>query len=228
MPEQDFLIVETIYPGMTQLDFTGPHTIFSRIPGASVIVASEAGGSIESDGGLVFAGTRRMAEVERCDLLFVPGGMAATDVIGDEAFMREFRRLAGGARYLTSVCTGSIVLGAAGLLKGKRAACHWAWRDFLPLFGAIPDPSRVARDGNVITGGGVTAGVDFALVVAAEIGGETLAQALQLAVEYAPDPPFDAGRPETASPEVLALVQARLAAQLPARRASAEAAAAKV
>jgi cyclohexyl-isocyanide hydratase len=228
MPEQDFLIVETIYPGMTQLDFTGPHTIFSRIPGASVIVASEAGGSIESDGGLVFAGTRRMAEVERCDLLFVPGGMAATDVIGDEAFMREFRRLAGGARYLTSVCTGSIVLGAAGLLKGKRAACHWAWRDFLPLFGAIPDPSRVARDGNVITGGGVTAGVDFALVVAAEIGGETLAQALQLAVEYAPDPPFDAGRPETASPEVLALVQARLAAQLPARRASAEAAAARI
>ena len=167
-----------------------------------------------------------MAEIERCDLLFVPGGMAATDVIHDEAFMREFRRLAAGARYLTSVCTGSIVLGAAGLLKGKRAACHWAWRDMLPLFGAIVDESRVARDGNVITGGGVTAGIDFALVVAAEIGGETLAQALQLAVEYAPQPPFDAGRPETAPPEVLALVQARLATQLPARRAAAEAAAA--
>ena len=169
-----------------------------------------------------------MADVERCDLLFVPGGMAATDVIGDEAFMRELRRLAEGARYLTSVCTGSIVLGAAGLLKGKRAACHWAWRDFLPLFGAIPDASRVARDGNVITGGGVTAGIDFALVAAAEIGGESLAHALQLAVEYAPDPPFDAGRPETAPPEVLAQVKARLAAQLPARRAAAEAAAAKL
>lgn len=228
MPTKDFLIVETIYPGMTQLDFTGPHTIFSRIPDASVIVASEAGGTIESDGRLLFAGTRRMAGIERCDLLFVPGGMAATDVIGDEAFMREFRRLAEGARYLTSVCTGSIVLGAAGLLKGKRAACHWAWRDFLPMFGAIPDNSRVARDGNVITGGGVTAGIDFALVVAAEIGGQTLAQALQLAVEYAPDPPFDAGRPETAPPEVLAQVQARLAAQLPARRAAAEAAAARL
>ena len=228
MPAKDFLIVETIYPGMTQLDFTGPHTIFSRIPGVSVVVASEAGGAIESDGGLVFAGTRRMADVERCDLLFVPGGMAATDVIGDEAFMRELRRLAEGARYLTSVCTGSIVLGAAGLLKGKRAACHWAWRDFLPLFGAIPDASRVARDGNVITGGGVTAGIDFALVAAAEIGGESLAHALQLAVEYAPDPPFDAGRPETAPPEVLAQVKARLAAQLPARRAAAEAAAAKL
>ena len=217
MPAEAFVIVETIYPGMTQLDFTGPHTIFSRIPGASVVVASAAGGPVESDGGLVFAGTRRMAEVERCDLLFVPGGMAATDVIHDESFMREFRRLAAGARYLTSVCTGSIVLGAAGLLTGKRAACHWAWRDMLPLFGAIVDESRVARDGNVITGGGVTAGIDFALVVAAEIGGETLAQALQLAVEYAPAPPFDAGRPETAPPEVLALVQARLATQLPAR-----------
>ncbi len=228
MAANDFLIVETIYPGMTQLDFTGPHTIFSRIPGVSVVVASEAGGAVESDGGLVFAGTRRMAEIERCDLLFVPGGMAATDVIGDEAFIREFRRLAEGARYLTSVCTGSIVLGAAGLLRGKRAACHWAWRDFLPLFGAIPDASRVARDGNVITGGGVTAGIDFALVVAAEIAGDTLAQALQLAVEYAPAPPFDAGRPETAPPEVLAQVKARLAAQLPARRAAAEAAAAKL
>ena len=141
MAAQDFLIVETIYRGMTQLDFTGPHTIFSRIPGVSVVVASAAGGPVESDGGLVFAGTRRMAEVERCDLLFVPGGMAATDVIHDEAFMREFRRLAAGARYLTSVCTGSIVLGAAGLLKGKRAACHWAWRDMLPLFGAIVDES---------------------------------------------------------------------------------------
>ena len=159
-----------------------------------------------------------MTEVESCDLLFVPGGMAATDVIHDEAFMREFRRLAEGADYLTSVCTGSLVLGAAGLLKGKRAACHWAWRHMLPLFGAVVDESRVARDGNVITGGGVTAGIDFALVVAAEIGGETLAQALQLGVEYAPDPPFNAGRPETAPPEVLALVKARLDAQ--SRRAT--------
>ena len=127
-----------------------------------------------------------MAEIERCDLLFVPGGIAATEAANDEVFMREFRRLAATARYLTSVCTGSLILGAAGLLKGKRAACHWAWRDLLPLFGAIPDPARVVRDGNVITGGGVTAGIDFALVVAAELGGEELAQSLQLALEYAP------------------------------------------
>jgi putative intracellular protease/amidase len=228
MSKPEFLIVETIYPGMTQLDFTGPHTIFSRIPNSTTIVASEPGGPIESDGGLVFAGTRRMAEIERCDLLFVPGGIAATDVINDAAFMREFVRLAASARYLTSVCTGSLVLGAAGLLKGKRAACHWAWRHLLPLFGAIPDPARVARDGDIITGGGVTAGIDFALVVAAEIGGDQFAQILQLNLEYAPAPPFDAGRPETAPAEVLSLVQERMARLLPARLAAAEAAAARL
>ncbi len=228
MPTKDFLIVEAIYPGMTQLDFTGPHTVFSRIPNATVVVASAAGGAIESDGSLVFAGTRRLADIERCDLLFVPGGVAVTDLFGDDVFMREFRRLADSARYLTAVCTGSLVLGAAGLLKGKRAACHWGWRHLLPLFGAIPDSSRVARDGNVITGGGVTAGIDFALVVAAEIGGATLAQVLQLALEYAPAPPFDAGRPETAPPEVLEIAKARLAAQLSPRQAAVEAAATRL
>lgn len=228
MPTKDFLIVELIYPGMTQLDFTGPHTVFSRIPNATVVVASAAGGAIESDGSLVFAGTRRLADIERCDLLFVPGGVAVTDLFGDDVFMREFRRLADSARYLTSVCTGSLVLGAAGLLKGKRAACHWGWRHLLPLFGAIPNSSRVARDGNVITGGGVTAGIDFALVVAAEIGGATLAQVLQLALEYAPAPPFDAGRPETAPPEVLEIAKARLAAQLSPRQAAVEAAATRL
>jgi transcriptional regulator GlxA family with amidase domain len=169
-----------------------------------------------------------MAEIDRCDLLFVPGGFAATEVANDEAFLREFRCLATSARYLTSVCTGSLVLGAAGLLKGKRAACHWAWRQLLPLFGAIADPARVVRDGNIITGGGVTAGIDFALVVAAEIGGDELAQALQLALEYAPEPPFAAGRPETAPAEIVALVRARLAPQIAERTAAAERAAARL
>jgi putative intracellular protease/amidase len=228
MADQPFIIVEAIYPGMTQLDFTGPHTIFSRLPNTVTIVASEPGGMIESEGALTFAGTTRLAEIARCDMLFVPGGMAATDVINDLAFMKEFKRLAEGARYLTSVCTGSLVLGAAGLLKGRRAACHWAWRHMLPLFGAEPDASRVARDGNIITGGGVTAGIDFALVVAAELAGVTFAQALQLNLEYAPAPPFDAGRPETAPPEVLALVESRMAKLLPQRRAGAEAAAARL
>ncbi|MGO9006065.1 MAG: DJ-1/PfpI family protein [Beijerinckiaceae bacterium] len=228
MADQPFIIVEAIYAGMTQLDFTAPHTVFSRLPATTTIVGSEPGGMIESEGGLTFAGTIRLSEIARCDLLFVPGGMAATDVINDLAFMKEFKRLAAGARYLTSVCTGSLVLGAAGLLKGRRAACHWAWRHMLPLFGAEPDASRVARDGNIITGGGVTAGIDFALVVAAELAGETFAQALQLGLEYAPAPPFDAGSPETAPPDVLALVESRMAKLLPQRRAGAEAAAARL
>jgi cyclohexyl-isocyanide hydratase len=228
MVDAPFVIVEALYPGLTQLDFTGPHTIFSRIPGAQTIVASESGGEIESDGGLVFARTKRLADIERCDLLFVPGGMAATDVISDLAFMAEFKRLAAGAKYLTSVCTGSLVLGAAGLLKGKRAACHWAFREMLPLFGAIPDESRVARDGNTITGGGVTAGIDFALVMAAELAGESFAQAVQLGIEYAPAPPFSAGRPETAPTEVLQQVKRRMAEALPTRLKGAQAAAARL
>jgi transcriptional regulator GlxA family with amidase domain len=228
MADQPFRIVEVLYPGLTQLDFTGPHTVFSRIPGAETVVASEPGGAIESDGGLTFAGTRRMADIPSCDLLFVPGGLAATDVINDLVFMAEIRRLASSARYLTSVCTGSLVLGAAGLLQGRRAACHWAWRQLLPLFGAIADPSRVVRDGDVITGGGVTAGIDFALVVAAEIAGEATAQALQLNIEYAPAPPFQAGCPETAPAEVLAQVNKRMAAFLPERTRQVEAAAARL
>src|SRR5450631_4187088 len=154
MTDQPFIIVEILYPGLTQLDFTGPHTVFTRLPDTLVIVASEPGGPIESDGGLTFAGTRRMADIDRCDLLFFPGGFAATEVINDAAFMAQVNRLAAGARYLTSVCTGSLILAATGLLKGKRAACHWAWRDMLALFGAIPDPARVVRDGDIITAGG--------------------------------------------------------------------------
>ena len=225
MSDAPFLIVEILYPGLTQLDFTGPHTIFSRIPNTRTIVASLRGGEVESDGGLFFARTAPLSEIERCDLLFLPGGLAATDVGNDPAFLAEVKRLAETARYLTSVCTGSLILGAAGLLRGKRAACHWAWRDMLPLFGAIPDAGRVVRDGDIITGGGVTAGIDFALTVAAELAGADVAQALQLGIEYAPAPPYNSGRPETAPPDVLAAVNARMAQLLPARQAAAEAAA---
>jgi putative intracellular protease/amidase len=228
MADRPFVIVEALYPGVTQLDFTGPHTVLTRLPNVEVIVASEPGGPIESDGGLTFAGTRRLADVARCDLLFLPGGMAATDVINDEAFMAQIRRLSLGARYLTSVCTGSLILGAAGLLQGRRAACHWAWRHMLPLFGAIPDTGRVARDGNIITGGGVTAGIDFALSVAAELAGDDIAQAIQLGIEYAPAPPFNAGRPETAPAAVLAMVQQRMGGMAPQRLAQVEAAATKL
>ena len=225
MTDQPFVIVEVLYPRLTQLDFTGPHTVFSRLPNTQVIVASLAGGAVVSDGGLTFAGTTRMADIPRCDLIFFPGGLVTTEVINDLAFMDQVARLSAGARYLTSVCTGSLILGAAGLLRGKRAACHWSLRHLLPLFGAVPDEARVARDGNIITGGGVTAGIDFALVVAAELAGDEVAQSIQLMLEYAPAPPFNAGRPETAPPQILAAVRRRMEPTMPSRTAGAQAAA---
>ncbi|MGE5502217.1 MAG: DJ-1/PfpI family protein [Ignavibacteriales bacterium] len=220
-------IVFALFPGVTQLDFTGPHQVFSRLPKAEVVCASVTGEAITTDG-LTFSGLKRLAEIDGCDVLCVPGGMGTSVAIGDEALLGEVRRLAAGAEYVTSVCTGSLVLAAAGLLKGKRAACHWAWRDQLALFGAVPDEGRVVRDGNVFTGGGVTAGIDFALTLAAEIGGPEMAQAIQLTLEYAPAPPFDAGRPESAPAGVLAAVKAFNAKLTPERMAAAERAAARL
>lgn len=222
-----FRILFVIYPGMTQLDFTGPHQFLSRLPGGEVLVASPAGGAVPADG-LVFGDTLAIAAVDRCDLICIPGGPGATVVAQDQDFIAEVRRLAAGARYVTSVCTGAFVLGAAGLLKGRRATTHWAWHDLLPLFGAIPVAERVVRDGNLITGGGVTAGIDFALTVLAEIAGEEAAQAVQLGLEYAPAPPFEAGSAATAPPAVLTRVQAVNARMAPKRRAEAEEAAARL
>lgn len=227
MTDQPFRIVFAVFPGMTQLDFTGPHQFLSRLPGSETLVASRDGGEVTADG-LVFAHTARLAAITACDLLCVPGGVAATQVALDEDFVGEVRRLGLGARYVTSVCTGSLILGAAGLLRGRRAACHWAWRHLLPLFGATPDAGRVVRDGALITGGGVTAGIDFALTVLAEIGGDDLAQALQLGLEYAPAPPFDAGTPTTVSLEILAAYNQRMAAILPLREAEAREAASRL
>ena len=223
------VIVFALFPGVTQLDFTGPHEVFSSLPGASVILASTEGGTIEATGGMSFSGLRRLSEVPECDVVCVPGGIGATDsAIRDIVFLAELRRLAATARFVTSVCTGSLVLGAAGLLRGKRAATHWGWRDLLAPFGAIADTARVVRDGNVITGGGVTAGMDFALSVVAELAGDEAAQAIQLRMEYAPAPPFNAGSPETAPPPVLARVRERMATFARQRRAAVEAAAARL
>jgi cyclohexyl-isocyanide hydratase len=223
------VIVFALFPGVTQLDFTGPHQVFSALPGASVILASREGGTIMSADGITFAGLQRLADIPACDLVCVPGGIGATDnAIQDDVFLAEVRRLAGTARYVTSVCTGSLVLGAAGLLRGKRAATHWAWRDLLRPFGAIPDAARVVRDGNVITGGGVTAGIDFALSVVAELAGAETAQAIQLRIEYAPAPPFDAGVPESAPPAIVTRVRDRMSAIAAQRREAVEAAAARL
>ena len=226
MSERKPVIVFSVFPGVMQLDFTGPHEVFAALPGAEVILASVAGGTLESSTGLTFTGLRRLADIPACDVICVPGGRGVTEnAIHNEAFLGELRRLAATAQFVTSVCTGSLALAAAGLLRGKRAACHWAWRDALPLFGATPVAERVVRDGNVVTGGGVTAGIDFALSLVAEIAGADVAQAIQLQIEYAPAPPFNAGSPETAPPAVLARVREQGAPTARARRESIETAA---
>jgi len=224
----DFPVVFVLYPRVTQLDFTGPFEVFWRLPGAQCVLASASGGDLAADGGITFTNVRRLADVERCALLCVPGGFGTIDAIEDQELLTQIRRLASGARYVTSVCTGSLVLGAAGLLQGKRAASHWAWRDALPAFGATPDPARVVRDGNIITGGGVTAGIDMALTVMAEIAGDEYAQSVQLSMEYAPEPPFNAGRPELASEPMLAAMRRRYEPILPARDAAVARAAARL
>lgn len=222
----DFPVVFALYPGITQLDFTGPYEVFTRVPGARCVLASVQGGSIEADGGITFAGVRRLEDIESCALLCVPGGLGTIQALEDRQYVSQLRRLAASARYVTSVCTGSLLLAAAGLLTGKRAACHWAWRESLEAFGVIPDPARVVREGSIITGGGVTAGIDMALTVLAEIAGPDYAQTVQLGIEYAPTPPFDSGRPERARPEILAAARKRSDAVRAARDAAVRRAAA--
>lgn len=223
----DFHIVFPLYPGVTHLDFTGPHQVLSRLPRARVHVASLGGQDIEAEG-LVFARLEDLAAVERCDLLCVPGGFGATEAMLDAAFVKQIRRLGAQATYVTSVCTGSLLLAAAGLLNGRRAATHWAWRELLKPFGVVVDEARVVRCGNVFTGGGVTAGIDLGLVVAAEVAGDAVAQSIQLGIEYAPAPPFDCGRPELAPPDVLAAVKLRMDTALASRRAAVDEAASRL
>ncbi len=224
---EPFSIVFALFPGMTQLDFTGPFEVLRRAPNARITLASRTGGEISADSGLTFAGLSKLSDVTDCDLICVPGGGGQAAAVRDAEFVAEVRRLGQRARYVTSVCTGSLILAAAGLIQGKRAACHWAWREMLADVGAIPDAGRVVRDGNVITGGGVTAGIDFALTVVAELFGAEVAQAIQLSIEYDPAPPFGAGRPEKAPPRVLGLVRERIAKMYPERKAAMEAALAR-
>lgn len=222
---QNFAVVFALFPQVTQLDFTGPFEVFARLPGSRCILASSAGGSIEGDGGITFANVVPLAQVTECALLCVPGGLGTVAAMEDARYLSELRRLASQAQFITSVCTGSLLLAAAGLLRGKRAACHWAWRDLLQEFAVTPVAARIVRDGNVITGGGVTAGIDMALAVTAQIAGVDYAEAVQLALEYAPEPPFDSGRPERARPEVLAIARKRLDATREERAAVARRAA---
>jgi cyclohexyl-isocyanide hydratase len=190
-------VVIPIYSEVTQLDFTAPHQFLSMVPDIKVIVASVGGRPVTATG-LTFDGLADLDTIDECDVLCVPGGLGCVDAMNDERYMAAVRRLAKTAQYQTSVCSGSLILGAAGLLQGKRAASHWAWLDLLPIFGATPEKARVVRDGNIITGGGVTAGADFALTLISELRDEDTAQCVQLALEYAPAPPFAAGNADTA------------------------------
>jgi cyclohexyl-isocyanide hydratase len=208
-----------VFPGVQQLDLTGPHEIFAAGTGAEVHLIWKNRAPLPASSGLMLQPTTTFADCPKLDLLCVPGG-SGVDVLMEDAETLDFiRARAPDLRYLTSVCTGALVLGAAGLLRGRRAATHWNARHLLAAFGAMPDAGRVVRDGSLVTAGGVTSGIDFGLTVMAEIYGQAEAERIQLYLEYAPAPPFTAGRPEDARPAVLAAAQAALAASRQAREA---------
>lgn len=206
-----------LFPRLTQLDLTGPFEVFSKLPDASVHLLWKTLEPVAAETGMRILPDTTLAECPPLDVLCVPGGPGVSAMMEDAEVLAFLREQARGARFVTSVCTGALVLGAAGLLRGKRATTHWASHDLLSAFGAIPTKGRVVRDGNLVTGGGVTAGIDFALTVVAEIAGPDVAQGIQLQIEYAPAPPFDAGTPETAPPDVLSVVRQRYARMRAAR-----------
>ena len=187
-----------LFPNLTQLDFTGPLQVLHRVPGARTHIVAKTREPIPSDCGLSLLPTATFEDCAPLDLICVPGGFGVSGAIADKPTIDFVRRQGERAKYVTSVCTGAFVLGVAGLLEGRRATTHWAYTGLLPLVGARYEKARVVRDGNVFTGGGVTAGIDFALAVAAEVAGAEAAQRIQLAIEYDPAPPFTAGSPDTA------------------------------
>ncbi len=209
-----------LFPNLTQLDFTGPLQVLSRLPGARVHLVAGAMAPVATDTALTLNPTCVYSDCPPLDVLVVPGGFGVDDAINDAALMDFVRAQGATAKYVTSVCTGAFILGAAGFLNGRRATTHWAYHQDLPKVGAIPVKARVVRDGNVFTGGGVTAGVDFAFVLAAEIAGEGVAKAIQLGLEYDPAPPFAAGSPERAPESAIKAAQARYAPRLEAFRAA--------
>lgn len=203
-----------LFPQVTQLDLTGPVQFLSRVPGARIHLAWKDTRPVMSDAGFSINPTTTFEDCPQLDVLCVPGGFGVVDLLGDTATLDFLRRQAAGARYVSSVCNGSLVLGAAGLLQGYRSACHWNWRRYLEAFGAIPSDARIVRDRNRISGGGVTAGIDFALALAAELAGEETARMIQLGLEYDPQPPFDCGSPGRAGHARVAAYQERLAPRM--------------
>lgn len=208
-----------LFPGLTQLDLTGPVQFLSRLPGAKVDLVWDSMDPVPTDAGFSILPTATFSQVPRADLLCVPGGMGVAGVIDHAPALDWVRQVGGQAQWVTSVCTGALVLGAAGLLRGYRATTHWAWHDLLALFGAEPVHARHVIDRNRATGGGVTAGIDFALALIAEIAGPDHARAVQLALEYDPAPPFDAGSPDKAGPALVQVYHERAQRLAPTRKA---------
>ena len=203
-------IVFVLFDNITQLDFAGPVQFLSRLPGGKVFVTSKDGGSITTDSGFSILPGTSFADCPQADIICVPGGHGVREAIADKAIVDFVREQAAGALWVTSVCTGAFILGAAGMLNGKRATCHWAYTHLLPLFGATHETARVVRDGNLVTAGGVTSGIDFALELIAMISGEAVAQTIQLALEYDPAPPFVGGTPDKAPDEILGNLRERI------------------
>jgi cyclohexyl-isocyanide hydratase len=221
-----FNIGFVIFPDLTQLDFTGPLQVLSRLPQSAIRIVAKSAAPVPSDCGLGLVPTHSFANCPPLDLICVPGGsQGVVEAIGDRETIEFVRRQAGAAKYVTSVCTGAFILGVAGLLKGRRATTHWAFADLLPLVGATHEKARVVRDGNVITAGGVTSGIDFGLSVVAEVAGETIARTIQLGIEYDPAPPFDSGHPDRAPADVKTALSSRYAKSNSALRAGLERAA---
>jgi cyclohexyl-isocyanide hydratase len=200
-----------IFPRVTQLDFTGPLQVFSSVPGAKVHLIWKRIEPVATDSVMMLTPTVSFADCPQLDVICVPGGGGTDDMINDEEMLDFLRRQAKGAKYITSVCTGSLVLGAAGLLQGFRAATHWTAMDFLAPYGATPTKTRVCVDRNRITGGGVTAGIDFALTLVSIMVDRETAEMIQLRLEYNPAPPFNSGSPDTAPPEILARMREKIA-----------------
>lgn len=208
-----------LFPQVQQLDLTGPYEVFASLPGTTMHLPARTLDPVRTATGLILVPTTTLDDCPALDVLCVPGGIGVNALLGDETVLGFVRRQAAGARFVTSVCTGALVLGAAGLLRGRRATTHWASHDLLAAFGAIPVHGRVVRDGNLLTGGGVTAGIDFALTLVAELAGREAAETIQLKLEYAPAPPFAAGSPDTAPAAIIAEARSRGASSRAEREA---------
>ena len=223
-----FQIGLLLFPNLTQLDLTGPYEVFSKFPDTDVHLLWKTLDPVTAGGGMRLLPTATFTACPPLDLICVPGGAGMNPLLNDEETLDFVRRQASGARYVTSVCTGSLVLGAAGLLKGRRATTHWMSLPMLAAFGCEPVAERVVVDGNVITGGGVTAGIDFALTVAGEWFGGEAARRIQLGIEYDPRPPYDAGAPDRADASLVAAVREAAATRQGEREAAVAQAAARL